>query len=381
MKKIPMLLIAIFQLCYQSFSHGSPSDSFDTVEQKMVTRFQEPSFPYPYDQEDVIFHNSSANVTLAGTLTLPRSTGPFPVVILLHGSTPMDRNASMFDHKLFLVWADHLTKQGIAVLRFDKRSAGQSTGDYNSSSLEDFADDALAGIEYLKTRKEINFKQIGFIGHSEGGMTALLTTVKSKDVAYIVLMASPCVNWEELILKQEESLMRVDSVSEEFIVQSLKFRKQLFAILKNEKNREIAEPELRKIFVKYFDQLTPAERQIAETYYGPLEFQVQFFNSVWFGYNFGYEPVETLKRIKTPVLALNGELDLVVSPKQNLIKIAKTLDAANHEDHTIIEIPLLNHAFQTCKTGSVRECAEIEETTAPLVLDTMSDWILKRVAK
>lgn len=293
----------------------------------------------------------------------------------------MDRDASMFGHKLFLIWADHLTKQGIAVLRFDKRSAGQSTGDYNSSSLEDFADDALAGIEYLKTRKEINYKQIGLIGHSEGGMTALLTSVKSKDVAYIVLMASPCVNWEELILKQEESLMRVDSVSEEFIVQSLEFRKQVFAILKNEKNREIAEPELRKIFAKYFDQLTPAEKQIAETYYGPLEFQVQFFNSVWFRYNLGYEPVETLKRIETPVLALNGELDLVVSTKQNLTKIAQTLNKAKHKDHKIMEILQLNHGFQTCKTGSITECAKIEETTAPLVLDIMSDWILEKTSK
>lgn len=351
------------------------------MEQTRVSRFQEPSFPYPYDQEDVIFHNSSANVTLAGTLSLPQSTGPFPVVILLHGSAPLDRDAFMFGHKLFLVWADHLTKQGIAVLRFDKRSAGQSTGDYHSSSLEDFANDALAGIEYLKTRKEINHKQIGLIGHSEGGLTALLTNIKSKDVAYLVLMATPCVTWEELILEQEESLMRVDNVSEEFIAQSLEFRKQVFAILKNEKNRELAEPKLREIYAKYFDQLMPTERQIAETYYGPLEFQVHFFNSAWFRYNFAYEPVDMLMNLEAPILALNGELDFIVSSKQNLSKIAQTLATAQHKDYTIMEIPQLNHAFQTCKTGSVTECAKIEETTAPLVLDRLSDWILKKTSQ
>lgn len=357
------------------------SSNKDKKSQKTLTRFQEPIFPYSYVQEDVIFHNSSANVTLAGTLTLPHSKGPFPVVILLHGSAPLDRDCSMFGHKLFLVWADHLTKQGIAVLRFDKRSAGKSTGDYSSSCLEDFANDALAGIKYLKTRKEINHKQIVLIGHSEGGLTALLTNVKSNDVALTVLMASPCVNWEELVLKQEESLMRVDGISEEFIAQSLEFRKKGFAILKNEKNREIAGPKLHEIFEKHFDQLKPSERQIAETYYGPLEAQIQFFNSVWFRYNFVYEPVETLKRIEIPILALNGELDLVVSSKQNLTKIAQTLDAAKHKDHTIMEIPKLNHAFQTCKTGSVTECAEIEETTAPLVLDIISDWILEKISK
>jgi len=377
-KRAFLLLIAIFQFCYPNSSQGSSIEE-SGVNQKAIIHFQEPNFPYPYDQEDVIFHNS--NVALAGTLTLPRSIGPFPAVILLHGSAPFDRDVSMFGHKLFLVWADNLTKQGIAVLRFDKRGAGQSTGDYNSSSLEDFADDALAGVEYLKTRKEINHKQIGLIGHSEGGMTALVTSLKSKDIAYIILMASPCVNWEELVLKQEESLMRVDGISEEFITESLKFRKRLFTILKKEKNREIAEPELREVFEKYFDQLSSTERQIAETYYGPLEAQIQFFNSVWFRNNFVFEPIGILKKIEMPILALNGELDLVVSPKQNLSKIAKTLDEANHKDHAILEMPQLNHAFQTCKTGSVKECAEIGETTAPLVLDIMSDWILKKTTK
>lgn len=372
---MPTLLIAMFQIFS---SYGYASNTVGVREQNVIARFQEPSFPYSYDTEEVIFHNYSDDVTLAGSLTLPRSKGPFPVAILLHGSAPFDRDCSMFGHKLFLVWADHLTKQGIAVLRYDKRSAGKSTGDYNSSSLADFADDAVAGIEYLKTRKEINSEQIVLIGHSEGGLTALLANTKSNDIALTVLMASPCVNWEELVLKQEESLMRVDKVSEEFITKSLEFRKQVFVILKNEKNRELAEPKLRDFFTKYFDQLAPTERQIAETYYGPLEAQIPFVNSVWFRYHLVHEPVEILKSIETPILALNGELDLVVSSKQNLSRIAHTLDEAKHKDHTIMEIPKLNHAFQTCTSGSVKECAEIEETTAPVVLNIISDWILKR---
>lgn len=145
-----------------------------------VSRPQEPKSPRLYSEEEVQFANSAGGVVLAGTLTLPHSPGPFPVVILLHGSAPLDRDSSLFGHKPFLVWADYLVKRGIAVLRFDKRSAGKSTGDYSVATLEDFASDALAGVAYLKTRKEIDSKQIGLIGHSEGGMTATLAALAPK---------------------------------------------------------------------------------------------------------------------------------------------------------------------------------------------------------
>ncbi len=335
-------------------------------------RPQEPKAPYPYHEEEVSFENSADSVKLAGTLTWPDTEGPFPAVVLLHGSAPLDRNSTMFGHKPFLVLADHLTRQGIAVLRFDKRSAGQSTGDYNSANLEDFARDALAAVDYLKTREEIN--QIGLIGHSEGGMTASLSASKSEDISFIVLMGAPCVNWEELISMQESLLQRADGVSEESIKKNRKFRKEIFAVLKKEKNREIAEKQLNQLFTK----LSADQRKIAEAYYGPSEGQIQFFNSVGFRYNLSYEPAVTLKTLKIPVLALNGELDFVVTPGQNLSRIAKTLKEAEHEDFTIMELPKLNHGFQTCKTGSMMECATIEETLAPSALNAISGWILER---
>jgi len=336
-------------------------------------RPQEPKVPYPYNEEQVSFENSADGVKLAGTLTWPRSEGPFPTVVLLHGSAPLDRDSSMFGHKPFLVLADHLTRQGIAVLRFDKRSAGKSTGDYNTANLEDFARDALAGVEYLKTRKEIDLNQIGLIGHSEGGMTAALASTRSKDIAFMVLMASPCTNWEELISVQEAALQRADGVSEEMIKQSRKFRKEMFAILKKEKNRELAENRLRE----YFSQLTPEQKKLAESYYGPEEGQIQFFNSVGFRYVLTYDPTVPLKTVKIPVLALNGELDFVVSPALNLSRIAKALE--ENEDLTILELPKLNHGFQTCQTGSMMEAAKIEETLSPTALNAVSEWILKRV--
>lgn len=386
MLKINLNLFAIFVITFQLECLASSIKSVSTTDpnsQKILMenlsgRFQEPSFPYSYNEEEVTFLNKTDNVQLAGTLTFPHGDGPFPAVILLHGSAPLDRDASMFGHKLFLVWADHLTKQGIAVLRFDKRSAGKSTGNYNTSTLEDFAEDALAGLEYLKTRKDIT-KDIGLVGHSEGGMTALLAAAKSNDVRFVVLMASPCVNWEQLVLEQEPALQRIDGISEDMIIKNQTLRHQVFSILKNEKNREIAEIQLREFLTQALNKLIPSERQIAETYYGPLEAQVQFFNSAWFRYNLIYEPATTLKKIQIPVLALNGELDLVVSPQQNLALIDKILRETKHKDYVVMTLPSLNHAFQTCQTGSITECSKIEETTSPKVLSIMSEWILDKI--
>lgn len=380
MSKLTVFLISVFQMTCLGYAND-PTLTSQTEIQLAPARFQEPIPPYPYHQEEVTFQNSSANVMLAGTLTWPTSPGPFPVVILLHGSAPLDRDSLMFNHKFFLVWADYLTKQGIAVLRFDKRSAGKSTGDYDTSTLEDFAEDALAGVHYLKNRKEINLTQIGLIGHSEGGLTALLTASKSNEVAFVVLMAAaPCRNIEELFYSQEEQLQRVDGVSEEMIAKSLKFRKHFFSVLKEEADRDAAEKKLREIFTKYLSLLTPSQRVIAEKYYGSSENQIKGFNSKTFRYWMTYDPVVTLKHVKVPVLALNGELDFVVASFENLQQIAKILEEIGHKDFTVMELPKVNHLFQTCMTGSVTEYADIEETASPLALNKMAEWILEKTS-
>ncbi len=343
-------------------------------------RPQEPTKPYPYDEVEVSFTNPQDGVTLAGTLTLPRSKGPFPVVILLHGSAPFDRNCMAFGHKLFLVWADHLTKQGIAVLRYDKRSSGKSTGDYETATLEEFAQDALAGVVYLKSRPEVNLQQIGLIGHSEGGMTATLAASKSQDVAFILLMAAPAVNWEDLMILQQESLQRIDGVPEETIAKNSAFRKQVFEIVKKEKNRGIAEKKIRDCFAKYLTTLTRVEHQIAAVCFGPIDAQIQMVNSAWFRYGISDDPSDVLKKVLVPILALNGDRDFVVLAEQNLTKIEGILKEAHHRDYTTVVLPNINHGFQTCLTGSIKEYAQLEETTSPLVLKTMSDWILKKTS-
>jgi hypothetical protein len=378
LKLFPILMLTFQLKCLATSVTTDPIEpnSQGTRLESSPKRIQEPTFPYPYKEEEVIFLNKKDNVRLSGTLTYPNGEGPFPAVIMIQGSAPLDRNSSMFGHKLFLVWTDYLTRQGIAVLRFDKRSAGKSTGDYNTSTIEDFARDTIAGLEYLKKHDEIDTRHIGLIGHSEGGMTANLVAANSSDISFVVLMAAPCINWEQLIPEQEAALKRIDGVSEETISKSQKIRLKVFELLKIERNRETAEIKLRELLTQELNKLSTTEKQTIETYHGSLENQVQLFNSAWYRYNLTYDPLIILKKLRIPILALYAKLDLVVSPTQNLVLIEKALQEINHQNYTVMELPSLNHGFQTCQTGSVTECANIEETTSPKALRIMADWIL-----
>src|SRR5262245_8153308 len=175
-----------------------------------LNRPQEPKKPYPYDEEEVGYENKRGGVKMAGTLSLPREKGPFPAALLITGSGPQDRNESLLGHKPFLVLADYLTRQGIAVLRVDDRGVGGSTGSVANSTTEDFAGDVMAGIEFLKTRKEIDLEKIGLIGHSEGGVVAPMVAAQNGDVAFIVLMAGMGLTGEEILYKQGAMIMKAN---------------------------------------------------------------------------------------------------------------------------------------------------------------------------
>ena len=337
-------------------------------------RPQEPKGAIPYDVEEVEYSNLTAGVTLAGTLTLPRSGKPSPAVLLIAGSGPIDRNETVFGHKPFLVLADHLTKQGVAVLRVDKRGVGQSTGNYDVATSVDFAADVLAGVEYLKTRKEVNAEQIGLIGHSEGGLIAPMVAVKSNDVAFIVIMAAPGVTGETTCYAQETLISRAMGIPEEQLSHQLDFQKQVLSVIIHESDLKKAEKLLREIVAKQIANLPKEEQQASAD---AMEAQIKRCNSKWFRYYLTYDPTTSLKHLKIPVLVINGELDCQVPPKLNLPVIAKILEKAGNRNYRIIEFPKLNHFFQTCESGSILEYGKIEETLAPVVLDTLSGWILE----
>jgi len=348
-------------------------------------RPQEPKPPFPYDEEEVRFTNPQGGHTLAGTLTLPREGGPFPAVVLVTGSGAQDRNETVMGHRPFLVLSDYLTRQGIGVLRYDDRGTAESEGDFATATSEDFTSDALAGVAFLKGRSDIAGDEIGVIGHSEGGLIAPMAAVRSPDVAFIVMMAGPGVTGEEILLEQGAAIARAGGATEEAIRRNQELQKKLFAIVEEEEDPRAAQPRLEEAMREGLASMTAGERSTAGlTGDNEAQFvqnEVRQVNTPWFRFFLTYDPAATLRQVKVPVLAINGSLDLQVPPYQNLPVIERALLDGGNPDVTAAELPGLNHLFQTATTGSPTEYTGIEETVAPLALETIGDWILERVGK
>lgn len=344
-------------------------------EKAEVKRPQEPKPPYPYNEEQVTYANEDTGITLAGTLTTPKSGGPFPAVILISGSGPQNRDEELLGHKPFLVIADHLTKNGIAVLRFDDRGVGKSTGDHSIATSEDFSTDVLAGIEFLKTRDDINKNYIGLIGHSEGGMIAPIVASKSNDVSFIVLLAGPGMPGDELILLQAELIARAEGIREDKIKNDVRLAKKFYDIIKATPDDSEAKKKLLDTFEQYYNALSEEEK----TQLGDFEMlktqQLTVLLSPWFRYFLSFDPVPYLKKVTCPVLALNGEKDLQVPPKENLSVIEKALTDGGNKNFKTKELKSLNHLFQTSETGAFSEYVKIEETFSPVALEEILTWI------
>ena len=343
-----------------------------------ILRPQVPKKPYPYIEEEIVYENKDAEIKLAGTLTLPSGNAPSPVVLLISGSGPQDRNETIYNHRPFLVLADYLTRQGIAVLRVDDRGVGESTGDFSQATSVDFASDVLAGIEYLKTRKEINPKQIGLIGHSEGGLIAPMVAVKSPDVAFIILMAGTGLTGEEILYLQGALIYRAMGVSEEDIAKNRQFNEKIFSVIKEEKDKRNAEERLRQMFMEDWEKMSDEKKEQIGDPEVFLKAQLQGLLSPWLKFFLTYDPKPTLTKVKCPVLAINGEKDLQVPPKENLSAIEEALVAGGNKNFIVKELPGLNHLFQTAQTGVPSEYAKIEETISPIALKIITDWILEQ---
>jgi len=358
------------------------NQDFDLSLQKTQTplqplRPQVPHKPYPYVEKNVKYPNSRANIILGGTLTYPSTSPPFPAVILISGSGAEDRDESVFGHKPFLILADYLTRRGIAVLRVDDRGVGESTGKYVEATNADFASDVMAGIEFLKMQKEINPNKIGLIGHSEGGVIAPLVASQNTEISFIVLMAGPGLPLEQILYMQGELIARANHISEEIISKQRHIQEIMFSQLKNEPNPEIAEQKIRKALVEEFKDSSDKKLPIMSE--DSINAQIQMVLSPWFRDFLAYDPKEALRKVKCPVLALNGEKDLQVPPKENLSAITQALRDGGNDNFETIEIPNLNHLFQTASTGSLTEYAQIEETISPKALKIIGDWLMKQI--
>lgn len=345
-----------------------------------MSRPQDPVKPYPYREEEVTFENKEAGIELAGTLTLPEvsreEAGPYPAVLLISGSGQQDRNEEIFGHRPFLVLADSLTRRGIAVLRVDDRGVGGSGGDPSLATTEDFVGDALAGVEYLKNREEIDQAGIGLIGHSEGGLIAPLAAVRDPDIAFIVLMAGPGLSGEEIIYLQSALIAGAMGEDAEAIERNRALQESIFTVLKEEKNNTVAGPKIRELIMNSLAGLSEEEKQNSGYTEESIDPQVQVLVSPWMRHFLSYDPRPALMEVKCPVLAINGEKDLQVPPEENLQAIEKALEAGGNPDYTIKEMPGLNHLFQTAETGSPSEYGNIQETVSPAVPELIGAWIL-----
>ena len=338
-------------------------------------RPQEPKEPFPYKSEDVKFENKIDSVTLAGTLTFPQGGNNFPAVVMITGSGGQNRNEELLGHKPFLVIADYLTRNGIAVLRFDDRGIGESTGDFSKATSEDFAKDVLAAVDFLKTRGEINHSKIGLIGHSEGGLIAPMVAVQSNDIAFIVLMAGPGIPGDSILYLQGALIQKAEGTSEEEIQKSVKLQREVFSLIKNIDNDEKLKADVREKFNAEYSTMTEEEKSKLGDPEVYLNMQLKTLTSPWFKYFLKYNPVPTLEKTKCPVLAINGENDLQVPPKENLSAIENALKKGGNNNFEVKMLPGLNHLFQTSSTGAVSEYNQIEETISPLALETMLNWI------
>jgi pimeloyl-ACP methyl ester carboxylesterase len=340
-----------------------------------LKRPQTPQQPYPYLEEEVSYENKQDQIKLAATLTLPRGSGPFPAVVLITGSGQQDRNESLLGHQPFLVLADYLTRRGIAVLRADDRGVGGTSKGGPNDTTENYAADALAGVEFLKTRKEINAKQIGLVGHSEGGMAAPMAAVKSADVAFIVLLAGPGILGEKLLAQQIGLISAAEC--EQQVAAVVVESQRLFAVASQEKDPAVAKQKLQEAT----NQRAAAARKRLEAQLKAAEVQNQLLLTPWFRFFLSYDPRPTLLKVRVPVLALNGDKDLQVPPREDLAAIEQALKDGGNRDYKIVLLPNLNHLFQTARSGSLSEYAEIEETFAPIALQTIGDWIIAHTTR
>jgi pimeloyl-ACP methyl ester carboxylesterase len=285
-------------------------------------------------------------------------------VLLITGSGPQDRNESAAGHRPFLVLADYLTRHGIAVLRADDRGFGRSTGTFSTATTADFATDAEAGVAYLRTRREVDANRIGLIGHSEGGMIAPMVAARDHAIAFIVMMAGTGVSGDDVLVAQNILVAEaMGATHEQAEAQGARIR-ALTDIVKSEPDNASRERKMRELLT---GKVPPAQ----------IDGQIRALNTPWFRYMLTYDPAIALKKVTCPVLALNGELDLQVPPTQNLPAIRAALDAGGNKHVQIEPLSGLNHLFQTAKTGSPLEYAQIEETISPVALDIITRWISK----
>ncbi len=326
-------------------------------------RPQDPQMPFNYRAEEVTFTNKKEGNTLAGTLTIPEGDGPFPALVLVSGSGQQNRDEELMNHRPFWVIADYLSRRGVAVLRYDDRGMGGSTGEVLNATSMDFSYDAEAAFDFLRNRKEINASRVGILGHSEGGIINFMVAERRPEVAFLVSLAGPAVNGIEVLKEQQAAILRAQGMTEEMVKFSGNANAQMFDIIEASNDRVEADTLLRQLLKGwgYNEELT--EQTVGQ------------MASPWMYYFLKYDPTDAIVKTNCPALLLNGSKDLQVLASQNLPAYERIIAEHGKTNLTLRELPDLNHLFQHCETGSPTEYVEIEETISPEVLEAIVEFV------
>ncbi len=346
-----------------------------------IRRPQDPVPPYEYEERGIVFRNPTDGTALAGTLTIPLGEGPHPAVVLLSGSGAQDRDEFIAGHRPFLVLADHLTKHGVAVYRFDDRGVGGSGGNIAQSTCDTLAEDAIAAVDLLRLQPEIDPKRIGVIGHSEGGIIGPMAAARSPNVAFVVMLAGTGFAGRDILTMQAEAISKAAGLDQNDIDRATAAHKRAMDLLEQKAGDDAVRAAIRELAViqitsfsnKHGNQMPPDA--FIDNY---VEQQMQMIQSDWFKSFLFLDPSQVLRQIRVPVLALIGSLDVQVPASANIPRIRKALEDAKNNDATVQELPGLNHMFQPAGTGSPEEYATIQTTIDPAVLDLVTEWIRKR---
>ena len=359
-----------------TFTQGMPLPlNLKKGEASRPKRPQEPQPPFPYRSEEVTVRNERDEINLAGTLTLPEKGTKFPAVVMVTGSGAQNRDEEIMGHKPFFVIADYLTRNGIAVLRCDDRGTAASQGTHATATNEDFATDTEAMVNYLRSRKEINAKKIGIIGHSAGGIIAFIVAKKDPSIAFVVSLAGAGVRGDSLMLKQVELISKSQGMPDA-VWQGMKpsIRNRYAILQQTDKTPEELQKELYADVTK---TMSPEQLKDLNTIQ-QLSAQISSMTSPWYLHFMRYDPAQDLKKLKCPVLALNGEKDIQVDAAMNLAAIQERITGNGNKNVTVKAYPNLNHLFQTCKKGTLAEYGQLEETINPEVLKDIIEWIRKQ---
>ncbi|MFI4871197.1 MAG: alpha/beta fold hydrolase [Phycisphaerales bacterium JB061] len=349
----------------------------ETGRAEILTRPQHPKRPFPYAEIEVTI--DAGEHTLAGTLTVPSEEefgkGPFPGAVLITGSGPQDRDETIMGHKPFLVLSDQLTRRGIAVLRYDDRGFGGSTGDFARATTLDFAEDAKACARWIRRRPEVD--RVAIIGHSEGGLIAPFVANGNADVDCVVLLAGPGVPGREVLMRQMRDLSAAGGLDDETIDKQSVMMERVYDLLLSEADEADVRAEIEKL-VRLQLGVGPEEQDRSIT--DAVDQTHKQVTGPWWQQFLTLDPRPALREMTQPVMALNGSLDLQVAADQNLAEIERVFEEAGKSDQlTAIEFEGLNHLFQPATTGSMDEYGQIETTFDEGVIEKMASWIIENV--